>query len=227
MCISKMLRRAKKLKKKLFMISIWILFVYLLKYFDVLSLDLSMVKEFISSNKNFASLLFIGLWIVRLLFLIPGTTLMILGGLCFGPIEGSLLSTVGIVLSTTLIYIFSKSFAGSKMKKNLENRHPELNDLLETYNYKFLALGIICPIVPADVVCFLSASIGLKYLTYILTIIIANTPLRMLYSFVGTDLIKSKVGLILVIVSLVLIFAISIKIWSTLKQKQTMELLQD
>ncbi|WP_245622819.1 VTT domain-containing protein [Lysinibacillus contaminans] len=85
---------------------------------------------------------------------------MILGGVYFGSIEGSLLSTVGIVLSETLVYIFSRSFAGNKMKTFLENRHPELNDLFKTYNYKFLALGIICPIALADVICFLSASIG-------------------------------------------------------------------
>ncbi len=222
-----MLRRVKKLKKKFVMIAIWILFVYILKHFDLLSFDFRAVKEFISENKNYASLLFIGLWIVRLLFFIPGTPLMILGGVCFGPIEGSLLSTVGIVLSTTLIYLFSRSFAGNKVKKYLENRHPDLNDLLEKYNYKFLALGIICPIAPADVISFLSASIGIKYSTYILTIIIANTPIRMLYSFVGTSLTETKVGLVLVIVSLVFVFIISIKIWNTLKQKQQTELLQD
>lgn len=208
------------------MIAIWILFVYILKYFDLLSLDMNTVKEFISEKYNTAFLLFIGLWIIRLLFLIPGTTLMILGGLCFGPITGSLLSTIGIILSSTVIYIFSNSITGNKVKNYLENRHPELNDLLKTYNYKFLALGIICPIAPADVICFLSASVGIKYSTYMLTILIANTPLRILYSTMGTSLIESKVGLASVIVSLVVVFMISIKIWNTLKQKQKIEIQQ-
>ena len=106
------------------------------------------------------------------------------------------------------------------MKKYLESRHPELNDLLKTYNSKFLALGIICPIAPADVICFLSASVGIKYSTYMLKIIIANTPLRILYSYMGTSLIESTVGLVLAIVSLVFVFIVSIKIWNTLMQKQ-------
>lgn len=214
------------MKKKFIIIASWIVLVYICKYFGLLSLDMNTFKEFISENENYASLLFIGLWIVRLLFFIPGTTLMILGGVCFGPIEGSLLSTVGIVLSSTLIYVFSRSFAGNKMKKYLENRHPELNDLLETYNYKFLALGIICPIAPADVICFLSASGGIKYSTYILTIIIANTPLRILYSFIGTGLLESTVGLVFALLSLVVVLILTIKIWNTTIRKQKTNLQQ-
>lgn len=95
------------------------------------------------------------------------------------------------------------------MGKYLENHYPELNGLLETYNFKFLALGIICPIAPADVIFFLSASIGKKYSTYILSITIAVTPLRVLYSFIGFS--ESSVGVVFVIVSLVVVFIVSIK----------------
>ena len=205
---------------KFIIIGIWILFIYILKHFDLLTIDINTVKEFISVNKNYSFLLFIGLWIVRLLFLIPGTTLMILGGVFFGPIEALFLSTVGTVLSETLVYIFSKSFAGKNVKTYLVNRHPELNVLLETYNYKFLALGIINPIGPADVICFLSASVGIKYSTYILTIIIASTPLRILYSYIGISLSESTVGLVFIIVSLVLVFTASIKIWNNFKREK-------
>ncbi len=198
--------------------TIWIVFVFLLKHFELLSLDMTTFEAFITENKNYARILFIGLWIVRLLFLIPGTTLMILGGVCFGPVEGFLLSTVGNGLSASLIYLVSRNVANHKVKKYLDNRYPELNGLLETYNYKFLALGIICPVAPADVICFLSASIGIKYATYILTIVISGIPLRLLYSFAGMSLVESTVGIVLVIVSLVIVFIISIKVWNTMKR---------
>lgn len=214
------------MRKKLTIIVIWILFAYTLKHFDLLSLDMNTLKDFISGNKNNAYLLFIGLWLIRLIFFIPGTTLMILGGVCFQPFDALMLSTVGFVLSETLVYIVSRSFAGNKINKYLENRYPELNDLLETYNYKFLAIGVICPIAPADIICFLSASVGIKFSTYIFTIIIASTPLRILYSFMGGNLHKYTVGLVFVIVSLILVFAASIKIWNSLKQKRKIELQQ-
>ncbi len=206
--------------KKLLIIAIWFVFLYILKHFQLLPLNLNALNDLISANKNYAYLLFIGLWIIRLILLIPGTTLMILGGVCFQPIEAFMLSTVGIVLSETFVYILSKSFAGNRLNKYLENRYPDLNNLLETYNYKFLAIGVICPIAPADVICFLSASVGIKYSTYIFTVIIASTPLRILYSYMGSNLHEYTVGLVFVIVSLIFVFAASIKIWNSLKQKR-------
>ncbi|MFF3102571.1 TVP38/TMEM64 family protein [Viridibacillus arvi] len=207
------------MKKKLIFIVIWFLFAYTLKHLNFLPLDFNTVKDFFIVNKNYAFLLIIALWIVRLLFFIPGTTLMILSGICFGPIESLLLSTVGQILSGTLVYLFSRSFTDNKVKRFLDNQYPAFNDLLVTYNYKFLALGMICPIAPTDIICFLSASVGIKYSTYILTIIIANIPLRMLYSFVGISLLESKLGMALVIITFVLVATISIKVWTTLKQK--------
>lgn len=213
----------KKLKKKMIIIAIWIVAVYILKYFNLLSPDMHTWKALISEYKNYAYLVFIGLWIVRLVFLIPGTILMILGGLCFSPVEAFFLSTVGIALSTTLIYIVSRCFASHKMRKYLVDRHPELDSLLETYNYKFLALGIIFPIAPADVICFLSASARIKYVTYLLTILIAGTPLRILYSVIGTSLGESKVGLIFIVISFVIVFIASLKIWINVKKKQKVQ----
>lgn len=57
------------MRKKLTIIVIWILFAYTLKHFDLLSLDMNTLKDFISGNKNNAYLLFIGLWLIRLIFL--------------------------------------------------------------------------------------------------------------------------------------------------------------
>ncbi|WP_274309955.1 TVP38/TMEM64 family protein [Solibacillus daqui] len=208
------------MKKKLIIIAIWIMFVLILNYFDLLSLDINTVIKFASANKDYAYLLILGLWIVRLILFIPSTPLMILGGVCFNPAEAVFLSTVGMFLSETCVYIFSKSFAGNKVKNYLVNRQPDLTSLIEAYNYKLLALGVINPIAPADVICFLSASVGIKYSTYILTVIIASSPLRILYSFIGISLSESKIALALVIVSLVLVFTISIRIWNTLRSKK-------
>lgn len=141
---------------------------------------------------------------------------MILGGVYFGPIEGGILSTIGLVMSATLIYFFSNKVSVVK-----EKRHKDLSILIKTYNYKLLALGMICPIVPVDVLCILSAANGIKYSTYILTIVLANAPLRLLYSYIGVSFTKSTGGLILTLVSIALMFIVSMKMWNTLKKTNT------
>ncbi|RDY85376.1 hypothetical protein C3733_16670 [Bacillus amyloliquefaciens] len=68
---------------------------------------------------------------------------------------------------------------------------------MEAYNYKFLALGMICP-----------AAAGLKYSAYMLTVLISNIPILILSGFV------------LVIVSFIAITILTVRRWNGLKQKQ-------
>ncbi|AIX06222.1 MULTISPECIES: TVP38/TMEM64 family protein [Bacillus] len=209
------------MKSKFLIIALWFLAIYIAKEYHLLSLDMDDLQEFISLNTKYAMLLFIALWIIRLLFFIPGVTLMFLGGVCFDPVVSFILSMAGIFLSETLVYVFSRMFSSGNMMKDLERKYPELKKLLETYNYKFLALGMICPIAPTDVVCFLSAAVGIKYTTYILTVIVTNIPLLIFSNFIVINFSESLMGTVLVVASFVLVSIVSIKMWNTLKHKRS------
>ena len=207
------------MKKKLVIVAIWILSVFILKQNHLLSLNLDALKEFITGNTKYAMLLFVSLWIVRLFAFIPGVTLMILGGICFDPLLGFSLSMAGMIISESLVFVLSKTLSSKKLNQFLEHKNPQLKALLEKYNYKFLALGIICPIAPTDAICFLSAAVGIHYRTYILTIMISNIPVVMLYSFLGITIGESFLGFTLIIISVVIVGVITIKIWKNLKQE--------
>ncbi|MDK2599429.1 hypothetical protein QO179_09105 [Bacillus stercoris] len=57
------------MKNKFLILVLWLLVIYILKEYHLLSLDMSDLQEFISANTKYAMLLFIALWIIRLLFL--------------------------------------------------------------------------------------------------------------------------------------------------------------
>lgn len=119
------------MKRRFAFITIGVLVISSLVYFNVLPVNIDTIKHFISQKEQYASLLFIMAWIVRLLFFIPGTPLMILGGVSFGPIQGTLLSTVGLLMSGTLIYFISRSMVGKEVNTYMVNEHKELNYLLK------------------------------------------------------------------------------------------------
>ena len=207
----------KNIKYLIFLL--WIIIIYILKINNVISFDLDVIKQYLQINAEYAMLIFSLIWILRIFMFIPGVTLIILGGLCFGPVEGVLLSMLGMIFSETIIFIISRTFIGSKLKNLINKKYPNLSPLVEEYNYKLLGIGIICPIAPTDAVCFLLSSSGINYVKYIMVVIISNVPAILLYSFLGLSFTSSFLGIVLVAVSIVLITIITTMIWYNIKRR--------
>lgn len=174
------------------------------------------LKEWVDKS-SMAVFLFLSLWILRLIIFIPGITLTILGGLVFLPVQAFFLSLVGLILSGTLVFLVGKKRLFKKKRDRLKEKHLDIINLIETYNYKFLALGVICPIAPTDVICYMSSYLGLPYRKYIITFIIANIPAVILYSLIGESFNSSIYNVIFIIITLIIIAIVSLKLWNDMK----------
>ncbi len=97
-----------KIKKKYIVITFWIALIVLLKSTNVISLDINTIEKFLQTNEKYLIPIFIFLWSIRIFVFIPGVTFMVIGGICFGPVEAIVLSTVGIFISETFIYFWLK-----------------------------------------------------------------------------------------------------------------------
>lgn len=193
--------------------------IFLLK--DKISLDFSIEKiRKIIESKKFSELIFIIIWSLRLILFIPGVTLMILGGLIFEPSKAFLLSMVGIVLSDILVFLLAKSKLLIGFRNKLENKYPDILDLIEEYNYKILGVGVLCPIAPTDVIVFLSSYVGMKFNKFLLIFITANIPALVLYSYLGESFQGSTMNTIFIIVTLIISGILSIRLWNRLKGKK-------
>lgn len=208
-----------KVFKKYYYIFLWIILIFIFR--DKISpfLDFEKIERYASFNQGYLFIIFILLWIVRIIFFIPGATFMVLGGLLFTSITSFLLSLLGIALSETLIFILAKVLFKTEFKNLVNKKYPDIEKLIQKYNYKFLALGMICPIAPSDAICFLSATAGLKYTKYIITVVISNIPVIFTYSFVGIKFMDSKYGIIITLATIIITSILVIRIWNKLKRK--------
>lgn len=170
-------------------------------------------------SKPFVELLFIILWTLRLVIFIPGVTLMILGGLIFNPAKAVCLSLLGIVISDTLVFLLAKCNMLDKVRIKISDKNPQLIELLKEYNYKILAVGVLCPVAPTDVIVFLSSYIGMSFAKFILIFVGANLPALLLYSCLGESFQGSIFNTIFIILTLIASAIISIKLWNELKNK--------
>lgn len=208
----------KKLGKVLIIV-VWAAIIYAFFKLNLLNGDMSKLSDFFKNHGDCKTLLFIALSTFRVLALIPSAVFMILGGIMFTPVQGFFLTLISVILSETIIFILSKVMLAAKVQEYLVDKYPKVYRLLLRNNTRILALGILCPLAPSDVACFLASSTGIKYGKFIVTVVIANIPMAILYSFLG-DSVTSSLNNSLIIGSMVLaISCYSIYLWNR-EQKQ-------
>lgn len=208
-----------KFQKRYIILFLWIVLIVILKKYNIITMDVYSTKKYLNHYGNFSEAVFIGLWSVRLLAFIPGFIFMIIGGIYFGPLKGFLLSMIGITLSQSLIYAASKKLSSPKIKEAIIKQYPNVIPLFEKYNYKFLILGIVCPVAPTDVICYFSTYMGIRYRKYITIVISINAPLVLIYSYVGKGFSNNLYTLSIIGMALMLIAVFSVKIWEKMKRQ--------
>lgn len=206
--------------EKIIILGIWAgLFIFLYKN-GLITTDSAKIRALLGNNYLQIMGMFVLISVTRVLFFIPGVAFMVLGGLCFGPGIGFLLSMLSIIISETVIFIIGRYFAGTRLKYYLDNKHRDLVLLTDKYGYEFMSLGIICPVAPTDVVCLIASLLEFDYKRYILTVIIANAPMMMVYSYLGnrsTELADQNV-ILFTVIGVVLVYTMSI--WFKIKSKK-------
>lgn len=93
-------------------------------------------------------------------------------------------------------------------------KYPKLYNMIKKNNVQILALGVSSPVVPSDVVCFFSVLTEITLIKYILTIFIADTPVILLYTFLGISMKYSVYVFVVMLIIMILVNFINFKRWN-------------
>lgn len=210
----------KKIFYSIISIGIVLIMIAFTMFFKAdINIDFSIdkLRSFIES-KQFSEIIFILLWSLRLVLFIPGVTLMVLGGIIFEADKALILSLVGIVLSDSLIFYLAKAKILSGLRNNISLKYPEIISMIESYSYKILGVGVLCPVAPTDIIVFLSSYVGMKFSKFLIVFITSNIPALFLYSYLGESFQGSSMNTIFIIVTLAISALLSIRLWNDLKR---------
>ena len=92
-------------------------------------------------------------------------------------------------------------------------------ELIESYNYKILAVGVLCPIAPTDVIVFVSSYMGINFKKFVLIFSLANIPAIYLYSYLGDSFNGSIINTIMIIVTLIITGFFSYRLWHFIESR--------
>lgn len=194
----------------LFWIAILVVFFKYQLYLD----GVGKITRFLQAYPNYSTLLFLMIASFRIFTLIPCTAFIISAGVIFNPVKAFILVTIANLLSEVFLFLFVKATIGMGYQAKIINKYPKIYSVIQNNNVKILALGVSSPVVPSDIVCFFSTLTGMPFRNYVLTIFIADTPIILLYTFLGISINYSLYVFIATLIIIILISYISYKKWN-------------
>lgn len=145
------------------------------------------IIRFINNCGSFASIIFVLLQIIQVIFpIIPGGISCLVGVILFGPIKGFLYNYIGLSIGSIIVFFLSKKYGISLIKKVFSDK------ILKKYErylnndnyYKLFLCGILLPGAPDDLLCYLCGLTNIPYKKFI-SIILTCKPVTLIIYSVG------------------------------------------
>lgn len=184
----------------------WIAILFVVFKYQLYIDGTDKITGFLHVYPKYSTFIFLIIASFRVFTLIPCTVFIIISGALFAPVKAIFLVTIANLLSEVLLFFFVKATIGMGYQEKIVNKYPKIYRIIQDNNVKILALGVSCPVIPTDIVCFFYALTGMPFSKYILTIFVADTPIILLYSFLG---ISMRYSLSVFIVTLIIIISVS------------------
>lgn len=184
----------------------WIIILFIFFKYQLYIDGTSKITGFLQAYPKYSALLFLIIASFRIFTFVPCTVFIIVSGILFDPVKAFILVTIANLLSEILLFLFVKATIGMGYQEKIINKYPKIYSLIQNNSVKILALGVSSPVVPSDIVCFFSALTGMSFSKYALTIFIADTPVILLYTFLG---ISTKYSVYVFIATLIIVILVS------------------
>ena len=187
------------------------IFIVVASFFIIKYLPLERVRAIIKSGGAFAPLIYILLFSILPIFFFPVPVLALAGGLAFGVWKGSFYTIIGASINCILMYLIAKYIGKEQVDRYLEKHLSE--DVKKRIASKETDIGFylfvlrLTPIIPYNLINYMSGLLDIELKKYIIISILGIMPGTAVYLNMGDKAInyKSKEFVLSVVFMVVLV----------------------
>ncbi len=180
------------------------------------------LQNYLSSMGVFGILIYIGIYIVATILLIPGSALTLLAGVLYGPIVGTLVVSVGATLGAAGAYLLGRYAFRASVERATKGKpkFAAIDRAIGKNGPKIIALLRLSPVVPFNLSNYFFGLTSIRFWPYTLVSWVFMLPGTLLYVYLGyaasqaagSGTSSSALHWVLVGVGLVLILIVTIYI---------------
>ena len=164
------------------------------------------IRNIVGENKLLSIFIYILMQIVQIIiFIIPGDVINATGGYIFNIVLGSILSFVGVVIGSIIVFYISRFLGFNFINKFVKKE--KLNSIVSFFesNTGFISLFVICnlPFVPKDVLMYGAGLTPLKPFKTLSVYCLSRIPGIIIWNSMGANLYnKSILGIVITLLVL-------------------------
>ena len=159
------------------------------------------IKAFLESLGGWAPIIYILLYIVGTLFLLPSTPLNLAGGALFGVFWGTLWTSIGAILAAIISFTFTRTIGREYISRRFAGRWETLNaELYHGGLFYMFALRLL-PLIPYGLVNFAAGLTSIKFKDYLIGTILGTIPGILPFIMMGAGLNELHSGNLVPLVS--------------------------
>ena len=186
-------------RKFLFACLIFALLIYAIHAFGLFDLltDLPHLQTLIRQSGLFGYSLYILLFIIATLFLLPGSILVIAGGIVFGPLLGTLLSLIAATLASSCSFLLARWLGRDLLLKYVGHSHTfqSIEKGIARNGIDFLILTRLIPLFPYNIQNYAYGLTTITFWPYTLISALTTLPGIVIYTVMASDLANEGITL--------------------------------
>jgi uncharacterized membrane protein YdjX (TVP38/TMEM64 family) len=130
-----------------------------------------------------ARMIYVAVYIVGTVALLPGTVLSFAGAVLFGPYEGTLYTWVGATIGATLAYLMARLLGREFVERLFAGRFAAFDQRIRDHGFTGLLIIRLLPLFPFNAINFGCGLTGIRLRDYVLATAIGIVPGTFVYQF--------------------------------------------
>ena len=132
-----------------------------------------------------APLLFIGIYAISTVLLLPGSVMTLVGGVLFGPIWGTFYNLTGATIGATVAFLVARYLASDLVSRRTGGRLRQLIGGVEAEGWRFVAFVRLVPLFPFNLLNYALGLTRIRLLHYVVTSYVCMLPGAVAYTYLG------------------------------------------
>ncbi|MEH2423567.1 MAG: TVP38/TMEM64 family protein [Nostoc sp.] len=157
-------------------------------------IDPAQIQALLKSSGIWAPIIYVALYVVATMLVLPSTVLNLTGGAIFGPWLGTFWTSVGAVIAAIIAFVFTRTIGRKTVANRLAGRWQAMDAEVRRGGLFYMFAIRLVPIMPYGLVNFVAGLTSISFKDYVLGTTLGTVPSVLPFVLLGSSGLKAVNG---------------------------------